>query len=197
MNSNSNSFDSFLPKIEADIDRDYRVSRLTWNSEMTMKLIEALEAECHVLWNAKHAFYKDKIARHAKTVYLADMFRTTTEEINRKIHNLRTQYNNELRKMKKKQEAGFERSAALASGWEYFEALSFLKTASSMNESTMMSIDPLDTTLEVESVNAIFGDFVASELRTLRTESRKKLKRMIQKAILQVGEEEDVNIYSS
>lgn len=41
----------------------------------------------------------------------------------------------------------------------------------------------------------IFGDFVASELRTLRSnESRKKLKRMIQKAILQVGEEEDVNI---
>ncbi|XP_052750657.1 uncharacterized protein LOC113517415 isoform X2 [Galleria mellonella] len=40
----------------------------------------------------------------------------------------------------------------------------------------------------------IFGDFVASELRTLRSdESRKKLKRMIQKAILQIGEEEDVN----
>lgn len=43
----------------------------------------------------------------------------------------------------------------------------------------------------------IFGDFVASELRTLRSdESRKKLKRLIQKAILQVGEEEDVNIIS-
>ncbi|XP_053625733.1 uncharacterized protein LOC128683799 isoform X2 [Plodia interpunctella] len=41
----------------------------------------------------------------------------------------------------------------------------------------------------------IFGDFVASELRTLRSdESRKKLKRVIQKAILQIGEEEDMSI---
>ncbi|XP_060810889.1 uncharacterized protein LOC106134838 isoform X2 [Amyelois transitella] len=41
----------------------------------------------------------------------------------------------------------------------------------------------------------IFGDFVASELRTLRSdESRKRLKRMIQKAILQIGEEEDMSI---
>lgn len=165
MNSNSNSFDSLLPKMEADIDRDYRVSRLAWNSEMTTKLIETLEAECHVLWNAKHAFYKDKMARHAKTMHLADMFRTTTEEINRKIHNLRSQYNNELRKMKKKQEAGVERSAGLASGWEYFEAMSFLKTAPSMNESTMMSIDPLDTTLEVESVNiAVIITFILLSL---------------------------------
>lgn len=151
--------------MEADIDRDYRVSRLAWNSEMTTKLIETLEAECHVLWNAKHAFYKDKMARHAKTMHLADMFRTTTEEINRKIHNLRSQYNNELRKMKKKQEAGVERSAGLASGWEYFEAMSFLKTAPSMNESTMMSIDPLDTTLEVESVNiAVIITFILLSL---------------------------------
>ncbi|XP_041977691.1 uncharacterized protein LOC121732017 [Aricia agestis] len=43
----------------------------------------------------------------------------------------------------------------------------------------------------------IFGDFVASELRTLRSdESRKRLKRIIQKAILNIGEEEDVNIIS-
>lgn len=154
MDSNTN-FDLFIPKIEEDIDRESRLPRLTWNSEMTMKLIETLETDCHVLWNSKHTFYKDKFARQAKTEFLADMFGTTVEEINRKIHNLRTQYNNELRKLKKRQEAGIERSAGPApvSGWEYFEAMSFLKPAPSMNESSLMSLDPLDTTLEGEAVN--------------------------------------------
>lgn len=149
----NNSFDAFLPKIEEDIDRDSRQPRPTWNSEMTMKLIETLESECDVLWNSKHTFYKDKMTRQAKTEFLAEMFGTTAEEINRKIHNLRTQYNNELRKLKKRHEAGSERSAGMVSGWEYFEAMSFLKPAPSTNESSLMSIDPLDTTLGVEAVN--------------------------------------------
>lgn len=155
----SNSFDLFIPKIEEDADSQVpTVPRPAWNSEMTMKLIETLEKDGQELWNSKHVFYKDKFARQAKTEFLAKMFVTTVEEINRKIHNLRTQYNNELRKLKKKQ-AGSEKSAGTpatpVSGWEYFEAMSFLKPAPSIHDSPLMSLDPLDTSLEGGAVIAV------------------------------------------
>lgn len=108
-----------------------------------MKLIKTLEKNCPELWNSKHAGYKDKIARQMKLEYLADMFGTTVEEISRKLHNLRSQYNNELRKIKKKQGEG----AAAVSVWDYFEALAFLRQP---NDEKDMTVDPLEM---VESVN--------------------------------------------
>ncbi|XP_047021866.1 uncharacterized protein LOC124631489 [Helicoverpa zea] len=265
MDSNSNSYDMYSPKIEIDSEseRDYlrRDSnakfKVHWNSENTMKLIETMEKECRELWDIKNPLNKDRNARQAKFEYLAEIFGTTGEEISRKVHNLRTQFNNELRKIKRRQ--------VTRSGWEYFDALSFLMRAP--------SADPLETvdavnlelaefqadeeeefgaaarahaalTNQLNNANSspsrrlhrplrvaasaplplppsanplmwpeeptprirpglnadecqIFGDFVASELRTLRShESRKRLKRMIQKAILQIGEEEDVNMIS-
>ncbi|GBP06541.1 hypothetical protein EVAR_69646_1 [Eumeta japonica] len=233
-----------------------------------MRLIETFERECPELWDNKHPLNKDKIARQAKQEYLAGLFCTTVEEINRKTHNLRCQFNAEMRKMKRRRELGGE--AAGVSGWEYFEPLSFLipaappapplssVAASENNEandcvsvSVPYTIDGINIALAefqaeeeerfgtragsrqtaetaasspprrrlppsartpahahslhwVEgysptiraSVRAdecqIFGDFVASELRMLRSdESRKKLKRLVQKAILEIGEEDD------
>ncbi|XP_053625732.1 uncharacterized protein LOC128683799 isoform X1 [Plodia interpunctella] len=267
MDSNSNSCEMIWPKIEADSDNESRIpSKVIWTSENTLKLIETLEKDCKELWDVKNPFNRDKIARQAKYELLASMFGTTTEEIIRKIHNLRTQFNNELRKIKKRQMtslSGGGEVAAGGSGWEYFDALSFLLRATAVadplenvdgvnlalaefqadeeeefgaaaraNTSRMDSSNPdrttstpRRTTLRVAAsappplppsahpmmwpeeltprirpgVNAdecqIFGDFVASELRTLRSdESRKKLKRVIQKAILQIGEEEDMSI---
>ncbi|CAB3234550.1 unnamed protein product [Arctia plantaginis] len=264
MDSNSNSCDMFSPKIEIDSESEKEFSRREsnskpyWNSDNTMKLIETMEKECKELWDPKNPLNKDRNARHSKFEYLADMFETTPEEISRKVHNLRTQFNNELRKIKRRQ--------VVRSGWEYFDALSFLMRMPAAD--TLETVDAVNLELaefqanEEEEFGAaarahvslmaqnnnetspskmrfskaptsvassgppplppsahplmwcedlvpkirpglnadecqIFGDFVASELRTLRSnESRKKLKRMIQKAILQVGEEEDVNIIS-
>ncbi|OWR50266.1 uncharacterized protein LOC116767690 [Danaus plexippus] len=256
MDSNSNSCELSWTKIEVDMDNDNQVKREPrwhWTQENTLKLIEAFEKDCKELWDTKHPLNRDKNARHAKHEYLANMFETTSDEISRKLHNLRTQFNNELRKIKRKQAGGEGERGN--SGWEYFDSLAFL-----MREPL---VDPLDTTVEgvnlalaefqadeeVEfglvrarvtgspvvrkpvqrvaasappplppsahpmmwpeqpkprirpGINAdecqIFGDFVASELRTLRSDaSRKRLKRIIQKAILQIGEEEDVNIIS-
>ncbi|XP_004923236.1 uncharacterized protein LOC101743872 [Bombyx mori] len=263
MESNSNSScDIVYPKLEVDLDNDIisrREARLQWNSDMTMQLIQTLEKECPELWDTKHPLNRERSARQLKLEYMADIFGTTSEEISRKIHNLRTQLNNELRKIKKRSIG--EAVAAGGSGWEYFEALSFLrspttdpldvmdavnvelaefqakeeqefgaaraKSASAATVPVAASSPPIKPTNKMRvaasgppplplsahplmwqedavpklrpSLDAdecqIFGDFVASELRTLRSnESRKKLKRMIQKAILQVGEEEDVNI---
>ncbi|XP_052750656.1 uncharacterized protein LOC113517415 isoform X1 [Galleria mellonella] len=263
--NNSNSCEMYWPKIkeeEPEIETRKEANfKMLWNTENTMKLIETLENDCKELWDPKHPQNKDRNARYAKHEYLAKMFNTTVEEITRKIHNLRTQLNNEIRKIKRRQTTSFTGEGSLqgGSGWEYFDALSFLmRTPSSdpfdqvdgvnlalaefqadeeeefgaaaraLNRSdsnpTLLKIGSVGKQSRVAAsappplppsahpmmwpeepvprirpgVNAdecqIFGDFVASELRTLRSdESRKKLKRMIQKAILQIGEEEDVN----
>lgn len=148
MDSNSNSSDLFLPKSEIDSDRDSRAVRLIWNQAMTKKLIETLGTECPVLWNQNHSSYKDKVARQEKMEYLADMFGTTTEEISRKMHNLRSQHNNELRKLKRRQESGQDRSGGGGSGWEYFDLMSFLREDTTMMESMM--IDPLGDGVNIE-----------------------------------------------
>ncbi|XP_063360055.1 uncharacterized protein LOC134649262 [Cydia amplana] len=253
MDSNSDSGDTFF-KLETDSDNESYTNskvepRLQWSSENTVKLIDTMERDCKELWDARHPMNKDRAARQAKLQYLALMFGTTVEEISRKIHNLRTQFNNELRKIKRRQ-CGEERGAA-ASGWEYFDALCFLRSPPNpldvdgvnlalaefqaeeeMEFGAALRANSIKTSSPTEapkptrvaasappplppSANPlmwpeepaprlrpgmgadecqIFGDFVASELRTLRSDdARKKLKRIIQKAILQIGEEEDGN----
>ncbi|XP_022819743.1 uncharacterized protein LOC111351810 [Spodoptera litura] len=267
--SNSNSYDNinnYSPKIEVDSESEREYLRrdqntkckLYWTTENTIKLIETMEKECRELWDPKNPLNRDRNTRQAKFEYLAEVIGTTSEEISRKVHNLRTQFNNELRKIK--------RGQVVRSGWEYFDALSFLmRTPSAEALETVDAVNlelaefqadeeeefgaaarahvallnasnnsangspsrrlhrplrvaasaplplppsanplmwPEEPTPRIRpGINAdecqIFGDFVASELRTLRShESRKRLKRMIQKAILQIGEEEDVNMIS-
>ncbi|CAG9783602.1 unnamed protein product [Diatraea saccharalis] len=262
--NNSSDMPPCFPKIEMDAESDRenkRDNKMNWTSENTRKLIEVLEKDCKELWDSKHPLHRDRWARQTKNEYLANIFGTTPEEISRKIHNLRTQLNNELRKIKRRQSGGGEGSGSGGSGWEYFDALSFLLRSSgdskdffcTMGEpvegiegvnlelaefqaneeeefgiaararSLICKSPPNRTSLRVAAsapppvplsahpmmwhedavpklrpgYNAdecqIFGDFVASELRMLRSdESRKRLKRVIQKAILQIGEEEDM-----
>lgn len=128
MDSNSNSSEMCWPKLELDMDSEKeKRDKITWNSDNTMRLIEVLEKDCRELWDVKHPLNRDRMTRQAKHEYLACMFGTTAEEISRKIHNLRTQLNNELRKIKRRQSSSVcSEGGAGGSGWEYFDALSFL-----------------------------------------------------------------------
>lgn len=153
MDSNS-SYDLLWPKLEIDSENDSprKETRINWTSDNTIKLIKLLEKDCKELWDVKNPLNKDRCARQAKLDYLADQFGTTAEEISRKIHNLRTQMNNELRKIKRRHAAvgGGEASGVGGSGWEYFEALSFLMRAPTAGDSPTFPSDPLDS---VEGVN--------------------------------------------
>ncbi|XP_045781961.1 uncharacterized protein LOC123878688 [Maniola jurtina] len=250
----SNISSELTPKTEIDTENDTS-KRVQWTSEKTIKLIETFENECRELWDPKHVLNKDRSARQAKLEYLAGVFGTNSEEISRKLHNLRTQFNNELRKIKRRASGG-ESSSGVSSGWEYFESLLFLlreplvdttegidavnlelaefqadeeiefekvargrllaatpsvppkshkpmmRVAASAPNPLPVSSNPMLWPDEprIYSTNEpdecqIFGDFVASELRTLRSRTtRNRLKRMIQKAILQVTEEEDTHL---
>lgn len=156
MDSNSNSYDLLWPKLELESENDSprREPRLNWTSENTIKLIKILEKDCKELWDVKNPLNKDRCARQERLEYLADQFGTTSEEISRKIHNLRTQLNNELRKIKRRSSAAAssgDPSGVGGSGWEYFDALSFLtRTPAANGDSLTFPGDPLDC---VEGVN--------------------------------------------
>lgn len=151
MDFNSDSSDLLWPKLEIDSENDSprKESRINWTSENTIKLIKLLEKDCKELWDTKNPLNKDRCARQAKLDFLADQFGTTSEEISRKIHNLRTQLNNEVRKIKRRASSG-EASGMGGSGWEYFDALSFLLRAPTAGDSLTFPGEPLDS---VEGVN--------------------------------------------
>lgn len=80
------------------------------------------------LWDVKNQVYKDRVKKKDAFKEIADKFCTSVEEITRKIHNLRNQFNNELKKsMKKKSGQGSD--DLYVSKWPYFKSLSFLKTS--------------------------------------------------------------------
>ncbi|CAK1552206.1 unnamed protein product [Leptosia nina] len=149
MDSNSsNSENNVWPKHEydSDVDEELKIcSKPHWNSENTMKLIKTLERDCKELWDTSHPLVKVRSARQAKLEFLANLFTTSPEEINRKIHNLRTQFNNELRKIKRRQ-CGPE-----GSGWEYFDSLMFMQRA------------PLESLGITGPVNLELAEFQANE----------------------------------
>lgn len=165
MNSNSCELTwtktEYDPEIEnTSIENLSKRDRMYWSSENTMKLIEMFERDCKELWDNKHPSNKDRSARQAKHEYLANAFGTTAEEISRKLHNLRTQFNNELRKIKRKQ-AGGECSTG-SSGWEYFDALLFLMREPPVDPND--SVDGVNLAVRHCAITPLILAYVASSL---------------------------------
>lgn len=72
-----------------------------WTKIKTKELIEMLQASPE-LWDTTCKFYKDRVKKNSATTNIAEHFGVSAAEITRKLHNLRTQMNNEIRKIKKK-----------------------------------------------------------------------------------------------
>nr|CAH7722544.1 unnamed protein product [Callosobruchus chinensis] len=74
------------------------MEKFNWTREDTCLLIENFELYPE-LWNVHTAEFKDRIKKQNALQTLADLFNTSTAEIQRKLHNLRTQVNQEWRKI--------------------------------------------------------------------------------------------------
>ncbi|XP_068894953.1 uncharacterized protein [Tenebrio molitor] len=178
------------------------------------------------LWDLLSADYKDKVKKTNALENLAVQFDTSAAEIKRKLHNLRTQLHNELRKLRKrKSERGSDGN--YNSTWEFFETIKFMIPPGKANETWEClefpnesqetpfyaeSVSPAkfnvnklkkeDKVVEkaLEIVNKldddaqIFGNFVASSIRNLRSEEKKRLmKRQIQAIVLKVEQLDDLD----
>lgn len=78
------------------------------------------------LWDVKCKVYKDRVKKHNALTEIAGELNTTIEEIQRKIHNLRNQFNSEFKKITKTK-SGQGTNELYVSKWPYYKSLLFLQ----------------------------------------------------------------------
>ncbi|KAK9685271.1 Alcohol dehydrogenase transcription factor Myb/SANT-like [Popillia japonica] len=71
------------------------------------------------LWDVTSKGYKDRVKKRDALSDIAEKFETTVEEITRKIHKLRNQFNSEFKKVGKKK-SGQSADEVYTSKWPYF-----------------------------------------------------------------------------
>lgn len=98
--------------------------RKEWSREETFNLISIYE-KSSVLWDVKNSEYRNRDRKNKIIQEMAENFQCSSEEIQRKLHNLRNQMSQELRKMVKKKNRNGTDEVDI-SNWPYFSALKFL-----------------------------------------------------------------------
>ncbi|CAK9811262.1 hypothetical protein ANTPLA_LOCUS6955 [Anthophora plagiata] len=106
-------------------------TRKEWSKDEIFNLISMYE-ENSVLWNTKDVDHKNREKKNKIIEEMAANFNCLSEEIQRKIHNLRNQMSQELKK-KKKRRSGSGIDEMDVSHWPYFAALKFLIPVLSVN----------------------------------------------------------------
>lgn len=135
---------------------ELQMTNRLWTNEETEILISTMEAAPE-LWDPTQEDYKNRAKRTDTIEQIAAQFQTDTKEISRKLHNLRTQFNNELRKMKiKKNRHGGDE---YKSSWKFFDSLRFMmpfagcnKTSGSLPVSLENCCESMETPESCESV---------------------------------------------
>lgn len=177
------------------------MDRKHWTRNEVVHLLKKYEKH-HELWNAKCEDFKSRFRKRRALYSLAKTFKCTPGEINRKMHNLRTQFNQEYKKFEKTNQR---------SKWEYYDYLAFIKSPfyeppaecdemgeplEKISNDTELDfeygVDNLEMRYRVEDEHQLFGDYVASELRSLSSDYyRRQLKRNIQRCILDILDKDD------
>lgn len=93
-----------------------------WLKSEVEELIRSYQSK-PLLWDITIKDYKSRPKKRDTLEELALKFDTTPEEITRKIHNLRNQFNNELKKIAK----GQGTNEPYVSRWPQFMSLTFLQ----------------------------------------------------------------------
>ncbi|XP_034477783.1 uncharacterized protein LOC117784220 [Drosophila innubila] len=99
-----------------------------WTREKIYKLIELYRAsDC--LWNHYSELYKNKDCRTKAIEHICASLGITKKDYGKKVHNLRNQFNSELKKYERrlKDTEGITTLSPKACRWEHFETLMFLR----------------------------------------------------------------------
>ncbi|KAI2808453.1 hypothetical protein BLOT_006397 [Blomia tropicalis] len=115
--------------------------------EIVEKLIDSLSNQ-HSLWDTKHPDYANKHIREKGFKQIASEIGMDVSFVQKKVRNLRTQFNAELKKEKDSLRSGAATDDIYKSKWKHFDSLLFLKgsvesdkTTSSLSISTNSSQD--------------------------------------------------------
>ncbi|KAI8039591.1 uncharacterized protein LOC128254075 [Drosophila gunungcola] len=104
-----------------------RRKQTIWTREKIAKLIELYRtSDC--LWNHYSDLYKNKDCRTKAIDSICTGLGITKNDYGKKIHNLRNQYNSELKKLERRLEVSGSSSAEKTCRWEHFKSLMFLRS---------------------------------------------------------------------
>ncbi|XP_055838198.1 uncharacterized protein LOC129906441 isoform X2 [Episyrphus balteatus] len=104
-------------------DATKAIKNCEWTREKTATLISLYQShEC--LWNNFIESYKNKDKRIKAINQICNQLNLSKVDFGKKIHNLRNQFNAEMKKLEKRNENSTE---IRRSRWEHYEALMFLK----------------------------------------------------------------------
>lgn len=98
----------------------------TWSRKEIFSLIAQWEHHPE-LWDMKNKNFRNKIKKQKLIAELASKFNVDESEINRKLHNLRTQFHQELRKIARRQGDVLNGNGTYQSSWEFFNAMCFIR----------------------------------------------------------------------
>jgi hypothetical protein len=105
-----------------------------WN-DGEVKLLIATYEENPILWDVHSTNYRDRTKKQATLQTIATKFNTDCGEITRKLHNLRSQFMQEVKKIKKKK-SGEGLDEVYISNWPYYSALKFIQQSVNTTETT-------------------------------------------------------------
>lgn len=98
--------------------------KMKWSVENTCKLIE-LYREARLLWDARHPDYKNRYKKADALKEIGILCNTSSDEIDRKIKNINTQYQREHRNYQLLKKSGAGKT--FVSKWFGYTLLGFLK----------------------------------------------------------------------
>ena len=108
-----------------------------WSDIETRKLIALYEGK-EVLWDITSKDYRNRTKKHEAVRDISNKLKVEPSEVQRKLHNLRSQYNAEFKKIRKKT-SGQGTDEVYVSNWPYFTALKFIHVKTPTTSSTMVS----------------------------------------------------------
>ncbi|XP_049772623.1 uncharacterized protein LOC126159853 [Schistocerca cancellata] len=202
-----------------------------WTKQDTENFIEAVESYPEI-WDVHNRDFKDRMKKMCALNEISSIFDTSVKEVQRKWHNLKTQFSQEVRKLQKIKSGS--PGIVSDSRWPYFSAMKFLESSVATTSNRISSLSTKEEEIVtgddvpvanegkklkrketkgsgnglIEKAEKIlgqeidafqtFGDYVASELRSLKNEKNvNKLKIMILKNIIEISEIDSAEIPST
>lgn len=107
---------------------DNNKNKKEWLKVEVEELINIYHSKAE-LWDVTCKSYKDRVKKHNGLKEMAEQFSTTAEEIQRKIHNIRNQFNSEFKKTRTTK-SGQGTDELYVSKWPYYNLLLFLQGGS-------------------------------------------------------------------
>lgn len=101
----------------------------TWTKQEVFSLIHHWKLHPE-LWDVKNKEYRNKAKKQAALRAIASELKTPENEIYRKFHNLRTQFHQELRRIKARRSCDGSEDTYRTS-WKFFDAMGFIMDHSS------------------------------------------------------------------